>query len=391
MPRKLAGGWLRAFLEWTLPRSEAPRSMVLWSGLFTLAAVMKRKVFWPEELLGSYTIFPNFYVVFVGEPAVVRKSTTTGYSERLLNSVVTMADKDKITFGGDVTSASKILDSLNASPDSSVCIVASEFSSLVQATPEATYEILTDIFDNRPVLRWKTWAHGDKDIEQPVVNLIAATTPAWISEQPPKYFVGGGLASRILFLLEEKPRQREIYYDHLDGNKLKKLEVALQNDLLHIAQLQGTLTHDAKTTKENIRAWYKKQSPETSDSRTQGYYGRKHVHLHKIAALLSVAERDDLKVTQSHFDEALRLLDYIEERLPKALSTVGANPYTQLMNNILDFVQTHKSASFGRIAGRFYLDGMTVEQLRSALQFLVAAEKLKMTGSAMNPTFHSWG
>lgn len=385
MGKRLLDNWLTSFVEWTAPRSEAPESMLRWVGLFTLAALKKRNVWWPSELLGGYTIYPNLYIVLVGEPAVVRKSTTIGFGETLL---VNYARNGKlpITFAGDVTSHSKLLEALANSSDSAVAVVSSEFSSLIQSTPEAMYEILTDIFDNKRKVDWSTWAHGDKKIVAPSVNLLAATTPAWISKQPPEYFVGGGFASRILFLYEEEPRQREIFYDHLDQGKLKSLEASLTNDLEDIALVTGEFGFDRKTTKEYIREWYKNQNIRASDSRLQGYYGRKHVHGLKVATLLSLAERGDRKVTRAHFEEALKMLDYIERKMSRAFSSLGANPFAILMDDILDYTQTHGSRSLQDIAGRFYHEGITLEQLKSALAFLCTGGKLKASGM-VNPIY----
>ena len=377
--RRKLDNWLESFLEWTMPRSETPTSMLKWVGVFTLAAVMKRKVWWPESLLGGYSLFPSLYVVLVGEPAVVRKSTTIGFSERLLKGY-NLDSGDPITFSGDVTSHSKLLAALAESPDGSIAIVASEFSSLIQTTPEAMYELLTDIFDNKAKFDWSTWAHGDKSISEPVVNLIAASTPAWIAAQPPEYFVGGGFASRVLFLYEEEPRQKEIFYDHLDQAELKALSTALSSDLKIIAEAKGEFGFDSNDTKEYIRRWYKTTKPQIDDPRQKGYFGRKHAHALKLSILLSLAERDDRKVTKEHFDEAIKMLDYIEIKLSKAFSSLGANPFAIIMGEILEYIKEKKKASLRDIAGRFYKGGLTLEQLKSALAFLCTTGKVKASG-----------
>lgn len=390
MARKLKSGWLPAFMEWSLPRSEAPESMLRWAGLFALSAVVKRKVWWPERLMGGYTIYPNLYVVFVGDPAVVRKSTTVGFSERLLVSIEESLGTDQITFAGDVTSHSKLLEHLSNSPDSSVAIVSSEFSSLIQTTPEQMYELLTDIFDNKRKVDWATWAHGNHEIKNPVVNLIAATTPAWISAQPPEYFVGGGFASRILFVYEEAPRQREIYYDHLDYEKLEKIEKDLAEDLVHISLMKGPFTHDSKRTKEYCRQWYLDLPLSSSDPRLKGYHGRKHTHAHKIAGLFSLSERDDRKITRQHFDEAVKMLDYVEMRMSQAFSTLGTNPFTRVMDSMVEYLQEKESATLQQLAGRFYTEGWTLDQLRSALSYLTTTGQIRGEGTttSVNPTYH---
>lgn len=354
--------------------------MLRWMGLFTLSSLVKRNVHWPKHLMGSYSIYPNFYIVLVGEPAVVRKSTTVDFAKELLSNA-------PVTFAGDVTSHSKILDALVQSPDASLSIVSTEFSSLIQTTPEATYELLTDIFDNKASFAWSTWAHGDKKVEKPVVNMVAATTPAWMARQPREYFVEGGFSSRVLFLYEEEPRQKEIYYDHLDQQHLTDLERSLIEDLNLIGKIEGDVRHDTTKTKEHIRNWYKKMVAENPDPKLKGYYGRKHVHAHKVATLLSIAEGDSLKITMKHWKESLSMLAYIEGKMSRVFAGMGSNPFAMMMEGIVEYLRIRKEeTTFKQIAQRFYSDGITLEQLKAGLAYLCTAGKIKAKGIE-NPVY----
>ncbi len=64
----------------------------------------------------------------------------------------------------------------------------------------------------------------------------------------------------------------------------------------------------------------------------------------------------------------------------KAMSTLGVNPFAIMMEEILEFVEGRKTASLPEVAGRFYKGGLTLEQLKSALTFLVIAKKIKVKG-----------
>lgn len=382
--------WLDSFVEWVMPRSEAPKSMIEWAGLFTLSALMRRKVKWPRSLLGGYEVYPNLYVIFVAKPAVVRKSTTVGFAEKLLRRNE-LERRNKIKFAGNVTSHSKMLDAIAEAPDNAVAVVASEFSSLIQTTPEDMYEILIDLYDNKENFYWDTWAHGGKPIDTPVINLFAATTPAWISDQPPSYFVGGGFASRVIFVYEERPRQRELYYDHLDEKKRKVLETDLAHDLNLIGKVKGEFRHADEETKEHCRQWYLGQPILSEDPRLEGFHGRKHTHAHKVSMLLSLAERGDRVVTKAHWDRATALLDYIEKQLPKAFSDLGVDPKAQVMEKMLQYIEAKGGAKQSEIAGRFYTEGLTLEQLKAMLGYLCFSGRLewkeKVKGGKPDPLY----
>ncbi|HEY4699014.1 MAG TPA: hypothetical protein VIH27_01400, partial [Nitrososphaerales archaeon] len=84
-PRKCEN-WLSDYLRWTIPRSEAKESYIFWTGLFTLACVLRRHVKVGEEYLGSWECYPYLYLLFIG-PAGNKKTTTTKYSLDLLEDI----------------------------------------------------------------------------------------------------------------------------------------------------------------------------------------------------------------------------------------------------------------------------------------------------------------
>jgi hypothetical protein len=390
MPRKLKESWLTAFDEWTLPRSEAPASMIHWAGIFAIAAVAKRKVWMPKELMGSYTIYPALYLLYVAEPGVVRKSTSVGYAEELLRDLGGLMNGEKVVFAGDVTSHSKLISALADSPDSSLVVMASEFSNLVTTSKEAMYEVLTRLFDNPKNYDWSTWAHGDKPIKDPVVNLFGATTPKWLSTQPPEHFLGGGFASRLLIVYEAKRRLDRLYYHDIDHASLKEIGKRLVNDLNHISSIKGPFSHENRKTMDYCEDWYqahvKKEAP---DERMTDYFQRKHIHLHKLAMILSLAERDDRKITIGHWDGAVKLLEESETKIPKAFTSMGKNPMGNTMDQVLDWIAERPGISKQKILQRFYRDVQSLDQLSGVLAFLVAAGKLDARGSTNNPKYHA--
>ena len=66
--------------------------------------------------------------------------------------------------------------------------------------------------------------------------------------------------------------------------------------------------------------------------------------------------------------------------MSKAFSTLGANPFAVMMEEILGYIEMRKQASLQDIAGRFYRGGLTLEQLKSALAFLCTTGKVKAEG-----------
>jgi hypothetical protein len=82
MPRHFSN-WLKAYCLFTDSR-EAQLDFHFWTGVSTIAAALRRKV-WKDELLFKWT--PNFYIIFVGPAGIVTKSTTLNIGYKLLAQV----------------------------------------------------------------------------------------------------------------------------------------------------------------------------------------------------------------------------------------------------------------------------------------------------------------
>lgn len=368
--RKLKN-WLHSFLDWTLPRSESPESIILWTGLSTIASIVKRKVYFPKSLMGSYIMYPHLYVLAVAKPGVVRKTTSIGYSEELLNNI------PDVTISSSATSDSKLIETLAGSPDGAITIYSGEFGTFMSISKEKMYDLLTDLFDGKIKHDMATRLHGLEMVLQPCVNLLAATTPKWLASQPPEVLTGGGFSSRVIFIYEQTVRQREMYYDHLNFDQFEEIKADLIHDLEYIATLEGEFRHDSVETKEAMRAWYLSTADDPiDDERVEGYFQRKPAHLHKVCMLLSLAERDDLLITMDHFQQALALLESIEKKMPKALTNFGKNPYSEEMEKVREFIQSHGRVPKSKLLARFY-NNLTAAALEDVVSALVVIGDVK--------------
>lgn len=391
------GNWLTAFDDWAAPRSEAPMSMIHWTGLFTLAALMKRKIYWPRKLLGSYETYPNLYILFVAQPGVARKSTTAGYAEDLLVSASGILLNDQVTFASTAMSESQLINALSESPDGTLTIISSEFSSFIKTSPEGMYEILTDIYDAKRKFEYSTRQHGVELTEKPNLCLLAATTPAWLGSQPPAYFIGGGFASRTIFIYENQKRRRAMYYDDVDQEKMKKLEADLLNDLSIIAKVDGEFTHDSKTTKDIVEDWYQDHDRNPpDDARLLGYHQRKPAHLHKLMMLLNLADAgaEPKKVEEKHFNQALKLLDSVEDNMSRALTSVSSNPHGTLLEQIEDYIHHHGKVTKKQLARRFWRDINSddlLDQITKFTSFLEVKGAVEAEADGTNTIYHSRG
>jgi len=337
--------------------------------------------------MGSYEIVPNLYVIFIGPPAVIRKSTTTGYAEDLLGGL--LGGVDGIHTAATAMSKSKLIEVLSeisedsGGKDTSISILSSEFSNFINVSKEEMYDLLTDLYDGKVRYEYDTRLHSLEVAEKPCVNLLAATTPDWIDSQPPEHIAGGGFSSRVIFIFEDERRRHQLYYDEVvDESEIQKLGSILHNDLVHISDnLEGEFRHDSPATKAAMEKWYQDVvARESDDERVAGYFNRKHVHAHKVAMLLSVAKRDDLIVTMDDFNKAKGLLSRVELKMPKALAHVGKNPYVRFYDEIAEFIEKAQGpVGLPRILARFHHQLQT-DQVKDIILTLKIIGRIKQVG-----------
>lgn len=387
MGRRLTS-WLDAYLDWTLPRSEAPKTLILWAGLYTIASVAKRNIRFPRSLLGSYDIYPNLYVIFVGPPGVIRKSTTAGYAEDLLVELkANSLGEPLVHMAPEAISSSDLLRVLSETPAGSLSIISSEFGTFMGTSEEKMYDLLTDIYDGKRKFEYSTRAHGQELTQKPCVNLLAATTPSWIATAP-EYAIGGGFGRRTIFIFENQVRQRRLYYTDVDYSSMESLKKDLQWDLMEMAKVRGDFRHDSRATMEAMEEWYRANADPTEgrDERVEGYFQTKHVHVHKLAMLLSLAEGPTRRITMPHFNRALKILEDVEEKMPQALAPLGRNPFSSIMFSVMEFIESltpvpvHKR----KILARYYHQ-LSEPELDSILSALVAMDRLQLIRGDKGP------
>lgn len=383
--------WLQTFREWSLPRSEAPESYHLWTGLFTIASVLKRRVKIPKKVLGGWEVAPSLYVMFIAPPGRARKSTTATYSETLLAEIPVV---ERVA-----TSITKemLLKKLSDIDDSSLSIFSSEFAMFIQKSGYDMYDVLTHLFDANRDVSVETLGREMDFASKPCVNLLACTTPDWIAKNMPEVVIGGGFASRVIFVFEEQVRRHKLYYNEHDVNwdRISQMHDDLVADLMHMATtIEGDfeIADDARIFMDNDDpknlGWYQRhQKMAQSDGinyRLQGYYERKPAHVHKLAMLIHLSYSDELVLTKEDFLAALEILDELEVKLPKTFENIGKNQYSVDIVRIIDYIKRYGEVPKRQVFANFY-QAADPRKLNELIMGLVEMGEIKVYADPEDP------
>jgi hypothetical protein len=344
--------WLKAYMEYTRA-SESPDAFHFWTGVATIAGALRRRV-WIDQHIYKWT--PNFYIVLVAPAGVVAKSTSIGIGLRLLDGI------PGIHFGPSSMTWQAMTRSLADSVEtykyadkngelattimSCLTIPVSELGTFLRPDDQAFVDVLTDMWDGREG-KWthKTITSGDSEVHSPWLNIIGATTPSWLRNNFPEHMIGGGLASRIIFVYGDKKRHYNAYPSRMQSDKdFKNFQQDLKDDLLQIAGMIGEyeLTPAAYEWGEQwyIKLWNERPAHMLSD-RYDGYIARKQTHMHKLAMVLAAARSNELVLDVEHLQEADELITAVEYNMIKVFDSIGTNREAAHASAVANFVKQY--------------------------------------------------
>ena len=345
--------WLKAYCDFTAT-SEAPLDFHFWTGVSTVAACLRRRV-WKDELLYKWT--PNFYIIFVGPAGVVTKSTTLNIGYQLLRTVKGIHfGPDSMTWHGlakKFEAAVEYVKYTNGTGEEKQLLMSpltcsiSELGTFLRPDDRGLVSFLTDMWDGKE----RPFDHATKDsgelkIENAWLNIIGATTPEWMQNNFPASMLSEGIGSRIVFVYGETKRHLTAYPSRSPrAATYHDVEQKLAEDLAHIATLVGPyeLTEEAYRWGEE---WYKKhhesRSTHMASGRFGGYLSRKQTHLHKLAMVLAAAQRDQLIITDADLKEAEVILASAESSMIKVFESVGVVDEAKHIAELMMYVRAYK-------------------------------------------------
>lgn len=360
--RKLAD-WLRGYMEFT-SHSESPDQFHFWTGVAAIAGALQRKVWIPQVY---YTWTPNFYIILVGPPGVAKKSTSVSMGVSLLRGVPNIKfGPDSMTWQAlaaameDALSAYKVQGWENGAVKEdvhkmcSITCAVSELGTFLDPRNAELVNFLTDVYDGREGA-WDrhTRTQGNTRVENPCVNIIGCTTPAWLRENFPDVLVGGGLTSRILFVYGDRKR-RHVAYPALevDNKKFMEMREVMLHDLRLISEMRGEYLMDKEATDWGTE-WYTKlednRPANLASERYSGYLSRKQTHVHKLAMVMAASRRDKLIITRNDLQRAEQKITELEKDMTKVFESIGLSQSGKHIEEIINIVRTCRKIEMKKI------------------------------------------
>lgn len=328
----LPDGFLKDYVFFAEPLTEAPLQYHIATALAMVSTVLGRNVYMDE---GATTYYPNLYILVIGESGITRKSTATGLAYKFLPKL----NPEYIL--GSTMSSEALLDGFRRS----YChiILYDEIKQLI-INEEKSYgkgliALFTSLWANPPTYRvdTKNIKIEERIIENPTLNILAASTPDWL--QLKEVDVLGGFLGRFLPICSSKVTKRLAIRPQMDNDVLDSLLKKLKN----IQGLSGRYDWQDEAQKV-FKGLYDELcddfQKEPNRALIQPYWSRIDTHLRKLAIIFDACSFDPTyKITKDNLIRAWGIMDLITGYYREMLGTITYSFMGKKEKQLLDMVQ----------------------------------------------------
>lgn len=381
MSQRYFSDWLAAFVEYT-SYAEAPAKMYFWSGVSAVAGALQRKV-WIDQKFFKW--IPNFYIVLVAPPGIVNKSTVIAAGVDILSEV------PGVKFGPDISTYEALMGALESAKESfpyegefhdmsPLTIASSELGSLLKMDDVGMIMLLIEMWDNKKKHDKHTKTSGNNFIVAPWVNLIAGTTPSWISENFQESTIGGGLASRIVFVYAERKEKLIAYPAEVVPPGHAEFRNKLIADLREINKITGEYRLQPEAL-EWGREWYKQlwaNNSDNVDDRFAGYISRKQTHIHKLAIVLAASCSSKREIRAEDLALADKMLSALENEMPEVFKQIGRTKLSLEADRFLAYCKRRGRVSYREAYNYIHHEFPSFMKFEDMLNGCLKSGKLKM-------------
>ena len=329
-----------------------------WGALMTIAVLVSRRVYFR---FGTGKIFPNMYLVFMGESASKKSTAINNVAKVLrlagfdrfapgetskgkfamhlagiedLSSITGNASKRQ-TVGGILDKMEAELKSVGkpkAVPKELISesfICAGELANFLGFNNIDFASFLGDMWDRDEPYEVSYKVSGEFKIHNPLINLLGGNTFEGMMKTLPPDLLGQGFLSRCIFIHSPKTGRKIAFPT---GSTLKDDTEFLQY-LNFFQSLEGEIkmSEEAKIASAAIYDTWQ----DLDDHRFKQYSGRRFTQLLKLCTLEAIAQRR-VTITYEDVVRANTWLTYTEANMPRALGEYGAGRNATGSNAIMN-------------------------------------------------------
>jgi hypothetical protein len=421
----------------------SPQNFIDWSWRFVISAALQRRVsFGGDPKSGHRPVYPNAYIILVGKagvgkgivinPAIdllkfhKRKDFTTLHqkstdSEKTLIASIDKTDLDdaeattqKLRHGGekidpplfpyapDATTYEKLVEDMSnafrrinfTTTDSqgqpkmdiyghcSLFFGLPELASLFRKRTDDTVNYLLGLYDCPLDYEYKTKTKGQDRVRRGCLNLLAGTTPEFMTSVFDQQLIDQGFSSRTFFIYAAKNRKPSKLPEPITPE-----QQLYRNDLLNhikeLAKLYGEVKA-APGVRDRVNKWWENEQEtylhdNTISPKLTPYIARKLIHVTKVAMQEHFSESLDMEIQWDSFERAIDILGKEEKNMHVALTFDGENPLGKVSDKVIEYLKYRKNVKKVDLVAEFWKNlPQGVKSMDEVLDYLIGQGQVEM-------------
>jgi len=378
-----------AYLEYCKPFKGSSR-YARWAWLSCLSATLERRVWIPHG--GLNPIYPNQFIVLCGGPGLGKTENSRLATNILKEFNKTLTPGTGIKFGPDKMTPAALLKRMSESQktvrsntmpsynQSAVFLHSTEFSTMIKDIGGgAMSDDLLKLYDcddyfEKEIITNNTLIR----IPNPCLNLLADTTPSFLSNFLPSEESGTGLTARIIFAVELGRVEMDDTVPEGDA----ALRAGIVDHLKLLYAMNGPVTLDSEALvlwKELFKKMRDDMFAMPDGSYLRNFYARKPTHIKKIALTLACAENLTI-INARHLQKALEIIDEAEPFMDKVFGVKEMSKMADASKRILDTVPWNPLVIGAEdLMNAIFMSGMGggQKEFDDRMQYLVTARLVK--------------
>lgn len=357
MARVLRKAFHEAFFDCVSPHTDTPDNFIVWSALSLIGAALKNNVHFE---IGTYTLYPNMFVVLVAPPGV-GKGTAMNIIEDMIKDaqpaevVNTLSDRitaerilERIADGWSAPPTIKNMQLVIGAKDHNCLLFSTELRVLLGAS-EWMLEFLEEAWSKK-TYDYQTKNKGSVFIDNMCCSLLAASVPDFLRNvnREAHMVITGGFSSRCMFIYAENPSKDLPWPEPLKKNaRSKALYDQLITDLKTIASLNGEFKVDtaARLMFESFLKQNRAAASQDDSEAVANFRARMKAHVLKLAMIFSASRGDTLLIEAFDMANAIAEVGKIIASLRKLFRGAGESMDAAATARVQDFIEKYGRAS----------------------------------------------
>lgn len=243
----------------------------------------------------------------------------------------------------------------------SLCFCLPEIASLFRKKTEDVVNFLHQTYDCDKYT-YQTVTRQKESIPKTCLSILAGTTPEFMQDTFDDNLISQGFSSRTFFIYASKNRKNVIRIPALTPEQ-KQFKKDISAHVKKLTNLYGEIKV-AEEVWQKLEAWWDnvenhKELRGNRSSKLAPYYGRKNIHVQKLAMVCHFSESTSMEMGWEPFQQAIDILHAEEANMHLALILDGANPMAKASRKIENYIRGNGPQTGDELFVQFYDDFAT--------------------------------